>query len=170
MLYEDTGQINFYFIYIILKNMFYDLKRKEGKFSVIPIKNLDITNEEYNINNRYLKISKQDQKEIYLKHKVIEDYLLDDDFLDLIADGVIDDYSNKKFGAFYKRKLFEEVFIKGNSIRKFSNDSGITYYSVYNTIKNIKKELNEIYKNRRLDIIHNQMDGNKMDSKENLGE
>ena len=162
-LYKNTGEINFYFIYVILKRMFLDLKRKEVKVNVIDIKNIDLSEEEGFIYSKLkgTKVgtlvleNKQEQDEIYLKHKVIEDYLLNDDFLELTTEGKIEDYDIKKFGAFYKRKLFEEVFIKGQSIRQFSKESGIGYYSVYNTIRNIKKELNEKYKTRRLNSDNN---------------
>lgn len=169
LLYQESGELNFFFIYITLKNMFYDLKRKEKNLDVINIRNIDITENEYYLQNKYERPVKDTIEQTFTKHKIIEDYLLNDDYIELNSVGKIENYSNEKFGAFYKRKVFEEVFIKGNSIRKFSKDSGITYYSVYNTIKNIKKELNEIYKNRRLDSIHNEMDGNKMDSEKDLG-
>ena len=79
--------------------------------------------------------------------------MLDDDYIDLCTSNV--QYNPKQFGRFYKRKIFEEIFIKGVSISKFSRDTGITYYSVYNTIKNIKKELQNEYQNRRLDCDNN---------------
>ena len=69
------------------------------------------------------------------------------------------EYDPAKFGKFYKRKIFEEIFIEGKSISQFSKDTGITYYSIYNTIKNIKKELRDEYQNRRLDSDVHKVDG-----------
>jgi len=127
--------------------MVFDLKRKEKGVVIENIDDYEISNDE-NIEPVSIDIE---------KFRVIEDYILDDDYIELNTNSWID-YNPIKFGKFYKRKVFEEIYIKGKSISQFSKDTGITYYSVYNTIKNIKKELQDEYKNRRLDSDHNEMD------------
>lgn len=147
ILYNDKDEPNYFFVYVTLKNMVFDLKRKEKNIHIDTIDNYEISAEE----TYYVEPMDLD------KFRVIEDYLLDDDYIDLCTNSV--QYNPAKFGKFYKRKIFEEIFIKGVSISQFSRDTGITYYSVYNTIKNIKKELKNEYENRRLDSDHNEMDG-----------
>lgn len=143
ILFNDKDEPNYFFIYVTLKNMVFDLKRKEKKIYTDTIDNYDIESREV------FKPAEDD----YEKYKVIEDFLLDDDYIDLCTDKI--EYNPAKFGKFYKRKVFEEIFIEGKSISQFSKDTGISYYSVYNTIKNIKKELKNEYQNRRLDSLHN---------------
>ena len=141
ILFNEKDEPNYFFVYVTLRNMVFDLKRKEKNVHIESINENEITeNEVYHA-----------QEVDFEKFRVIEDYLLDDDYLDLCSDTI--EYSPAKFGNFYKRKIFEEIFIKGVSISQFSRNTGITYYSVYNTIKNIKKELQNEYKNRRLDSL-----------------
>lgn len=138
IIFEDTGKINYFFIYVTLKNMFLDLKRNEKRIKIIPLETYDKTEDDI-----------IQEKEIdYDKFRVIEKYLLNQDYIDLTSE-CVKEYTNKQFGAFYKRKIFEEVFIEGKSISQFSRDSGISYYSLYNTIKNIKKDLKNEYKIRK---------------------
>jgi DNA-directed RNA polymerase specialized sigma24 family protein len=138
IIFEDTGQINYFFIYVTLKNMFLDLKRKEKRIKMVPLETYDKIEEDII----------PDKNLDYDKFRVIEKYLLNQDYLDLTTEHV-KEYTNKQFGAFYKCKIFEEVFIEGKSISQFSRDSGISYYSLYNTIKNIKKDLKNEYKIRK---------------------
>jgi len=147
ILYNDKNEPNYFFVYVTLRNMVFDLKRKEKGVVIENIDDYEISNDE-NIEPVSIDIE---------KFRVIEDYILDDDYIELNTNSWID-YNPIKFGKFYKRKVFEEIYIKGKSISQFSKDTGITYYSVYNTIKNIKKELQDEYKNRRLDSDHNEMD------------
>ena len=46
---------------------------------------------------------------------------------------------------YYQRKIFEEVFINKVSITQLSKDTRISYYSLYNTVRNIKQEIRNNY-------------------------
>ena len=140
--YKDTNEINYFFVYVTLRNMLHDLRRKEKNVYFVEVKNINEIDEEY----------QEVDNDQYNKLRVIEEYVINQNYLDLCEDEIF--YDAKKFGDYYKRKIFEEVYIKGKSISKFSRDSGISYYSVYNTIKNIKKEIRKIYGTRR----HNRSD------------
>lgn len=140
--YKDTNEINYFFVYVTLRNMLHDLRRKEKNVHFVEVKNINEIDEEY----------QELDNDQYNKLRVIEEYVINQNYLDLCEDEIF--YDAKKFGDYYKRKIFEEVYIKGKSISKFSRDSGISYYSVYNTIKNIKKEIRKIYGTRR----HNRSD------------
>ena len=139
ILYNDKNEPNYFFIYVTLKNMVFDLKRKEKKVRIDNIEDYDITEKE---------VFRPADNDIE-KFRVIEDYLLDDDYIEMCQNTI--EYTPEKFGKFYKRRIFQEIFIDGKSISQFSRDTGITYYSIYNTIRNIKKELKNEFKRRGLD-------------------
>lgn len=149
ILYNEKDEPNYFFVYITLRNMIFDLKRKEKRVYIDDIENHDITEAE---------VYRPKEFDIEM-FRVIEDYLLDQDYIDICSEDEIK-YNPEQFGKFYKRKIFEEVFIKNIPITQFSRETGITYYSVYNTIKNIKKELQNEYENRRLDSDIYEANGN----------
>jgi hypothetical protein len=49
---------------------------------------------------------------------------------------------------YYQRKVFEEIFIHNKSISQLSRDTNISYYSLYNTVKNIKEQINKFYESK----------------------
>jgi DNA-directed RNA polymerase specialized sigma24 family protein len=148
ILFNEKDEPNYFFVYITLRNMIFDLKRKEKRVHIDNIDDYDLTE---------LEVFKPKELDLEM-FRVIEDYLLDDDYINICTDENIN-YNPEQFGKFYKRKIFEEIFIKGVPITQFSRETGITYYSVYNTIRNIKKELQNEYQNRRLDSDVYEVDG-----------
>ena len=50
---------------------------------------------------------------------------------------------------YYLRRIFKEVFYNKVQITKLAKDTNITYWSLRNTIKIIKKQIRKKYENRR---------------------
>lgn len=100
--------INHFYIYRILRSMFIDLCRKEAKVTKVNIDYLEKFVEEEEV---------QEYKDIEGKMKE----------LDTLLDKVY----------WYDKKVFD-LISEGMSIAELSKKSGISYYSLYNTYKNVK--------------------------------
>lgn len=138
ILYEN-GEVNYYFIFLTLRNLVYDLKREEKKIRFTSLDSLE---------SREVEPYTEDTN-VFEKHKTITEWLEHPDFLDLIKDdSFINEFTKDKMQIYYLRRIFEKVFIEGKKIAKLSRDSKITYWSLRNTIKIIKKQIKREYENR----------------------
>lgn len=114
----NKDEINYYFIYVTLQNMYYDTLRKK-KYDFTDIDNLDFVDEEY---------TEQDiTKEV---EAIITWYNSND-------------AKNVSENEYYK-KIFEEVFIEKKSVSELSRESKITYWSLRNAVKIIKKQIQDL--------------------------
>lgn len=100
--------INHFYIYRILRSLFIDLCRKEAKITKVNIDYLE----------KYI------QEEEIKEYKDIEGKMKE---LDNLLDKVY----------WYDKKVFD-LISEGMSIAELSKKSGISYYSLYNTYKNVK--------------------------------
>ena len=101
-------EINHFYIYRILRSLFIDLCRKEAKITKVNIEYLEKFVEEEEV---------KEYKDIEGKMKE----------LDTVLDGVY----------WYDRKVFD-LISSGMSIAELSKKTNISYYSLYNTYKNVK--------------------------------
>jgi len=128
-------KINFYFVYLVLRNMVFDLKKKEKRFyftEEIP----HIEEEEY---------TETDTSKSQYITKWLNEHNLDR--LNL------EDTENIK--KIYAACVFNEVMLENKSIAELSRETTISYYSLYNTVKIIKNEIRhnyEAWNNARKDI------------------
>jgi len=121
-------KINFYFVYLVLRNMVFDLKKKEKRFYFTE--DLPAIEDE-----EYFEIHNTKSEHIT---RWLNDHNLDE--LDL------DNTQNLK--NIYNACVFNEVFIEGKSIAELSRETTISYYSLYNTVKIIKNEIKHNYETR----------------------
>ena len=145
LMYNDN-EVNWYYVYVTLRNLFLDLKRQEAKVKIISLDNSDKIKASL-IVEQYQEI--EDDK--FEKHKCIEEWLLNDDFIEMTKDSEVfdfDRYDKNKMFNYYQRKVFEEIFIHNKSISQLSRDTNISYYSLYNTVKNIKEQINKFYESK----------------------
>ena len=106
-------EINHFYIYRILRSLFIDLCRKEAKITKVNIEYLEKFVEEKEV---------KEYKDIEGKMKE----------LDTVLDGVY----------WYDRKVFD-LISDGMSIAELSKKTNISYYSLYNTYKNVKTLIKE---------------------------
>ena len=106
-------EINHFYIYRILRSLFIDLCRKEAKITKVNIEYLE----------------KFTQEEEIKEYKDIEGKMKE---LDSVLDKVY----------WYDKKVFD-LISGGMSIAELSKNSGISYYSLYNTYKNVKNLIKE---------------------------
>ena len=107
-IYYDESQINHFYIYRILRSLFIDLCRKEAKITKVNVEYLE----------------KFVEEEEVIEYKDIEGKMKE---LDSLLDKVY----------WYDKKVWDLVSA-GMSIAELSKKSGISYYSLYNTYKNVK--------------------------------
>ena len=112
-IYYDESQINHFYIYRILRSLFIDLCRKEAKITKVNVEYLEKFVEEEEV---------QQYKDIEGKMKE----------LDTVLDKIY----------WYDKKVFD-LISGGMSIAELSKNSGISYYSLYNTYKNVKNLIKE---------------------------
>ena len=105
--------INHFYIYRILRSLFIDLCRKEAKITKVNIEYLE----------------KFVQEEEIKEYKDIEGKMKE---LDTVLDSVY----------WYDRKVFD-LISQGMSIAELSKKTNISYYSLYNTYKNVKSLIKE---------------------------
>tara|TARA_B110000305_G_C18825140_1_gene353152 strand:- start:131 stop:511 length:381 start_codon:yes stop_codon:yes gene_type:complete len=123
--------------------MFKDLKRAEKRVQIVSLENLDyIQNEET--------VIIQDN---YNNFQAIEEWFLNQDYLDMTeierpTEENLEVYDRDKMYNFYQRKIFEEVFLNKKSIKQLSRDTSISYYSLYNTVRNIKEQIKKLYESK----------------------
>ena len=101
-------EINHFYIYRILRSLFIDLCRKEAKITKVNIEYLEKFVEEEEV---------KEYKDIEGKMKQL--------------DNVLDEV------YWYDRKVFD-LISEGMSIAELSKKTNISYYSLYNTYKNVK--------------------------------
>jgi RNA polymerase sigma factor (sigma-70 family) len=106
-------EINHFYIYRILRSLFIDLCRKEAKITKVNVEYLE----------------KFVQEEEVKQYKDIEGKMKE---LDSVLDKIY----------WYDKKVFD-LISGGMSIAELSKNSGISYYSLYNTYKNVKNLIKE---------------------------
>jgi len=138
ILYEN-GEINYFYIFIILRNLVYDLKRKEKKITFTELNEISDQS-----------IIDYIEKDYYGMHKAITDWYENIEYLEMSKDDTkLTTYDKDKLRIYYLRKIFKEVFIDKKKVAKLSRESKITYWSLRNTIKIIVKQIKNNYEIRR---------------------
>ena len=139
-IYYNKDEINYYFIYLCLRNLVFDLKRKEKKVTYTNIENskIEAEDEEY--------IETPDN---YKKFEAILDWYENPEYLEMLEnDTVLQNFSSDKMHVYYLRRIFKEVYLEGQKLAKFSRDTKITYWSLRNTLKTVKHQIKKNYENR----------------------
>ena len=141
--YKDD--INVYFIFLTLRSLFTDYIRKSNKIKIIEFQDymLEKDQEIFDQENDILDID--------TKQKVINDWYNDDMYLELLEKENINSisYTKEEMEKYYFRKIFKEIFYNKVQISKLAKDTNITYWSLRNTIKIIKKQIRKKYETRK---------------------
>jgi len=122
----NENEINYFFIYVSLKNLYYDSIRK-SKMINVSLDGINIEDEEYieidiSLKLQSVKIWKENID------KEIEQ---------------ISDYNRKKASLFYYKFIFTKIFEEQMSVSELSREVGITYWSLRNTILLIKQQIKD---------------------------
>jgi DNA-directed RNA polymerase specialized sigma24 family protein len=116
----NGDEVNYYFVYVTLYNLYKDSHRKK-KLNFIDF--LDF--QELEIEDLvYFEIDNSKELEAVEKWYNSENKNVYEDL--------------------YYKKIFEEVFIEKKSVSELSRESKITYWSLRNAVKIIKKQINDL--------------------------
>jgi len=122
----NENEVNYYFVYVTLKNLYYDNLRQKKKIVLIPIENIDIELEQAYVENDFeFQLSKLNAWKLELQKEIDS----------------IEKYTKRKNNLIYIKFIYEKVFEEKISVSKLSRDAGITYWSLRNTILIIKEQI-----------------------------
>jgi DNA-directed RNA polymerase specialized sigma24 family protein len=125
LMYNDN-EINYFFIYVTLKNMYYDDLRKNKKINFVSIEELVLTNDEdYSEIKFNIQSNKHKNWVLNIERKI----------------KTTNDYTLEKATLMYIKFIYEKVFIENKSVSDLSREVGISYWSLRNTIKIIKEQI-----------------------------
>tara|TARA_R110000851_G_scaffold237247_2_gene390098 strand:+ start:684 stop:1142 length:459 start_codon:yes stop_codon:yes gene_type:complete len=144
----NNDEVNYYFIYVTIRNLVFDLKRREKNVKFVSLDTREDLSEDVEYKEWYNQ--EYNENDEYLKHKVISDWYENDKYLQMLEDAnLLDNFSQDKMKVYYMRRIFKEVFLDKTKVSVLSRNTNITYWSLRNTIKNIKKQIKEDYEFRR---------------------
>ena len=127
LMYNDT-EVNYFFVYVTLKNMYYDtLRRAKNQIKV------DLSDNYIQDETEYTEI------EFHLKNNAIEVWR--NNLIKEIES--IKDYDRKKANLCYIKFIFDKVFVQQMSVSELSREVGITYWSLRNTVLIIKQQIKD---------------------------
>lgn len=125
----NEDEVNYYFIYVTLKNLYYDAIRKANKQSFISIdENVCIEEEDY---TEDIYIAQIKSVEIWIE-KINSDIKELEKF----------EYSKRLVTLNYYKYIYEKVIVQQVNLSVLSREIGITYWSLRNTLNNIKRQIN----------------------------
>jgi len=133
-------KINFYFVYLVLRNMVFDLKKKEKTitFLEIPPDRPDKWTDKY-VSAKYSGQEKNHKDYDKSKSLYITQWLKDHNLEEL------DLFDGENIKEAYSAVIFNEIILEKKSIAQLSRETKISYYSLYNTVRTIKNEIKESY-------------------------
>lgn len=122
----NENEVNYYFVYVTLKNLYYDNIRRKKNIILIPIENIDIQIEQSYIDNNFdFKILKLNAWKLQLQKEIDS----------------IKKYNKRKNNLIYIKFIYQKIFEEKITVTKLSKDAGITYWSLRNTILIIKEQI-----------------------------
>lgn len=126
----NKSEVNYFFVYVTLKNMYYDNLRKKKKVFIDDLKDDFVQDDiEYSETDFYLKNDAIDCWSGKLEEEIKS----------------IEDYNQIKANLLYIQFIFQKIFVEQMSISELSREVGITYWSLRNTVLIIKENIkNEI--------------------------
>jgi len=68
----DKNEINHYYIFLTLRTLFYDLKRKSKNIKIVPIEYINLTTTDVNYQEPYKKIQEELSKMYWYDRKIFE--------------------------------------------------------------------------------------------------
>lgn len=124
LLYNED-KINQYYVFICLRNMYFDSLRKQKK-------NIQLT-------DIFCEVEAEPTDFIEIQLLQVENWIknINDKIIDLSEDN----YTPEHLDLNYKMFIYTSIFVDKKSVTKLSEDLKISYWSLRNTIKNIKIEI-----------------------------
>jgi hypothetical protein len=124
----SKSEVNYFFVYVTLRNLYFDnLRRNKGIKFVDDTMLPETEQEAYN-------------EQIYcLQSQAVDKWYSE---LNSEIESITEDNKEKAFLCYIKF-IYQKVFIEHISVSELSRSSGITYWSLRNTMLTIKQQINE---------------------------
>lgn len=123
----DNEEVNFFFIYVTLKNMYFDDLRKNKKKIQVNIEDIVIVEE----------ISEYSEDKFYLQKDLVTNWIKD---LNNEIDS-IEEHTEYKSSLCYIKFIYQKIFVESCSITDLSEETKLSYWSIRNTVKRIKDQI-----------------------------
>jgi len=125
----NENEINYYFIYVTLKNMYYDSNRKASRNVMVDIDKIDLPENDYCEDDYNINLCKIRSWEANINAEIDS----------------IKTYTRRKANLSYIKFIYDKIFVEKMSITDLSKEVGISYWSLRNTIQIIKQQIeNEV--------------------------
>ena len=128
IMYNDT-EVNYFFVYVTLKNMWYDNVRKKKKLITV-----DLTNDYIQDDTEYSEVIFNVQNDAMIVWR--------DNLIEQIEN--IPTYTRQKANLCYIKFIFDKVFVEQIKVAQLSRDVGITYWSLRHTVLIIKEQIKDL--------------------------
>ena len=135
-----NGEINPYFIYITLRNLFYDYKRKEREENP---KNFTDTEDGFLLNS-FIQDPEQDRH---------------NEAMEIAYERIYNSIDNEvSTWHWYDQKLFKLYYYSNKSLRDIAKDTKISLTSIYNSCKNYRRIIEQKFKEDIEDFFNEDYD------------
>jgi hypothetical protein len=127
LMYNES-EINYYFVYVTLKNMYYDNIRISSRIIKVKLEDYDfIDDEDYS------------EDEFNLKNEKVICWV---QFIDNQIE-INKGYTEAKAQLYYIKSLFQYVLVEKQNVTELSKKLKISYWSIRNTINIIKRQIRD---------------------------
>jgi len=123
----DGDEVNYFFIYVTLKNMYFDDLRKSKKKIIVSIEDIILIQEP----------SDYSESKYYYQKDLVSNWIKD---LNNEIDS-IEDHTEYKASLCYIKFIYQKIFIERYSITDLSEETKLSYWSIRNTVKRIKQQI-----------------------------
>ena len=143
---KKDGKINSLYVYVTIKNLFYQYKNKKNKNKFIEYKDFDSYDESntYEFNTDYTS-SYEDDVDILNMEKANK----------IIMDNIENEI---KTWHWYDEKLFRLYYFTNKSLRQIASETKISLTSIYNSCKNYKEIIENKFGEDILDFFNKDYD------------
>lgn len=125
----NKDEVNYFFVYVTLRNLFYDSLRKNKNITKLDESFIPQLEDEQDYAEDMFEVRNEAVKLWY----------------DELSEQITTQTSYKiQSHLCYIKFVFDKVFIEHNSVSELSRSSGITYWSLRNTIVQIKNQIKEL--------------------------
>lgn len=122
----NENEVNYFFVYVTLKNMYYDNLRRNKNIVIVSVEEVNLEDD-----------SVYSEVAFNLQSQKVNSW-----FINLNSEiEKIEEYNTEKASLSYIKFVYQKVFIENTSVSELSRDVGISYWSLRNTVQIIKEQI-----------------------------
>lgn len=136
LMYNDT-EVNEFFIYVTLRNMYFDNVRYKNKHPQTELQdNITVEETEYTEGNFDIQSNAVKVWFDELNSEINREQ----------------EYSQYQASLCYIRFIYQKIFIESITVQQLSNETKLSYWSIRNTVKRIKEQIKDESTSKSRDI------------------